>query len=69
MTLVDDYQIVITPVDAFEVDTCRHTTLTTQVAMEKNVITQAVSHQRIVFVVGLEGVPVVIEFLGTKYKH
>ena len=29
--------------------------------MEKNVITQAVSHQRIVLVVGLEGVPVVVE--------
>ena len=37
--------------------------------MEKNVITQAVSHQRIVLVVGLEGVPVVIELLWTKHKH
>ena len=37
--------------------------------MEKNVITQAVCHQRIVLVVGLEGAPVVIELLGTKHKH
>ena len=37
--------------------------------MEKNVITQTVCHQRIVLVVGLEGTPVVVEFLGTKHKH
>ena len=34
MALVDDNQIVVSPVDAFEVDTCRHTTLTAQVAMK-----------------------------------
>ena len=69
MALVNDYQVVVAPVDAFEVDTCRHSTLAAEVAMEKNVITQAVCHQRIVFVVGLEGVPVVIELLWTKHKH
>ena len=69
VALVNDYQVVVAPVDAFEVDTCRHSTLAAEVAMEKNVITQAVSHQRIVLVVGLEGVPVVIELLWTKHKH
>ena len=69
MALVYDYQVVVAPVDAFEVDTCRHTTLTAEVAMEKNVITQTVCYQRIVLVVGLEGTPVVVEFLGTKHKY
>ena len=69
MALVNDYQVVVAPVDAFEVDTCRQATLAAEVTMEENVITQAVSHQRIVLVVGLEGVPVVIELLWTKHKH
>jgi len=37
--------------------------------MEKNVVTQAVGHQRVVLVVGLEGTPVVVELLGTKHKY
>ena len=37
--------------------------------MEKNVVTQTICHQRIVLVVGLEGTPVVVEFLGTKHKY
>ena len=37
--------------------------------MEKNVVTQAVGHQRIILVIGLEGTPVVVEFFGTKHKY
>ena len=37
--------------------------------MEKNIVTQAVFCQWVVYVVASVCSPVVIEFLGAKYKH
>ena len=69
MTLVYHHKVVVAPVDIRKVLSVGSATSARQVAMEKDIIAQAVFGNRIVQIIALIGNPVVVEFLRTEHQH
>ena len=67
MGLVDYYQVVVVPVDVFQIQTVGLSTGSGQIGVEEDVISQAVFGDGIVQIVAAVCYPVVVQFFGTEY--
>ena len=66
---IDDYQIIVTPIQARQIDPARHSGFAGEVCMIEHVIAQAVLRYRVVDVISLIRRPVFRQLLGAQYQH
>ena len=69
MAFVDNDKVEVAPVDTFKVIAVGVSITARQIRMVENMIVEAVTQQRIIFIRTLERVPVVIEFLRAKHEN
>ena len=69
VALVDDKQIIVAPVEAFQIDAVAAAAVARQVGVVKHVVAQAVGGDRVVFVVALVSLPVDGKFFGAEDEH
>ena len=69
MALIDNYQVVVAPVQQGKVYAIADSVISRQVGMEKHIVTQTIFIQGVVLVVTLISLPVRIKFLGTEHEH
>ena len=67
MALVDDHQVIVTPVYSFQIEVIAATMFTREVGVVEYIVVQPVFRQRVVDIVLPIGIPVLKEFLGTKH--
>jgi hypothetical protein len=68
MRLIDHNEVVVTPVESFEVDLAGFSTKSSQVGMIENVEVEPVSSKEVPAVIDRVKGPVLTEFLGTQNK-
>ena len=68
MRLINDDEIIVSPVKAAQVKTIGHATITRQVGMKQNIIIQTIRSNRVINIVVFIGIPVFGQLLWTKNK-
>ena len=69
MGFINDHQVVGTPVDFGEVQFAGESPCPGQIGVVQHIITQPVTGDGVVDIVGLIGHPVIAELLGTQHQH
>ena len=69
MRLIDDDEIIVSPVKAAQVQSVRHATITRQVGMKQHIIIQSIRSDGIIDVVILISIPVLCQLLRTENQN